>query len=241
MSPVLATPPLANGDLSRDSMEVELETPLSAGPLSEAPLPPPTNARRAGKKKKKRGRKARDKTQVDNSTIPASVGAGQGGADVQQPPADMDNRALLQTVGGVSSMQGVVHSGDDVLRTSREQMEIENSVRVGSMLNQPANPHAANNFGGSHAQPVSEPGQTGLTERSNPSSLANIVARNEVATPPRRDSTSSVLPLGVGGVVRVKQEPITNHEDEMDVPHHHVRPPATKVRDPHHFTTEAVN
>ena len=245
MSPTLTVappPPLANGDLSLDSVEMDVEGSLSTGQQSsEMPLPPPpaTNKRSGKKKNKKRGRRTREKTQIDSiTTATTPLGAGQVMAETQQSPmATADDRTMLPAVGGVSGV-GVVHSGDDVLRTSREQMEIENSNRrVGTSVITPPPPplHAGSNSLGSSnpAQPVSEPSQTGLVGHNAPTSLpSGVGGGSEVATPPRREGG---FPLGFGGVVRVKQEPITNHEDEMEMTTpspamYHGRPPVTKVR-----------
>ncbi len=275
-------PGLANGDISRESMDTDLETPLpltahgtvtSLSSSVNAPLPPPpttitttapaqTSNRRPGKKKKKRGRKPKDKSQVDNSSTAAvatamsmsntqgmtAVESGGGGGYVQQQNA-VDQHSNSRTtipvggavMGGASGLH--VHAGDDALRTSREQFELEGSRRrsIGSSssISVPPltsnNPHHLNNSYASsqqQAQPVSETGQSRLMDHH----------RVPSATTPSRESAAAGagvgvvggLPLGPGGVVRIKQEPITNHEEEMETnqspaAHQHQRQPTTKV------------
>jgi hypothetical protein len=273
-------PGLANGDISQESMDTDLETPLpltahgtvtslSSSSSVNPPLPPPpttitttapaqTSNRRPGKKKKKRGRKPKDKSQVDNSTTVAAavatsnaqgmtaVDSGGGGGHVQQQNAvDQHSNSRTTPVGGafMGGASGLhVHAGDDALRTSREQLlEIESSRRrsIGSSssISVPpltsSNPHHLNNSYASsqqQPQPVSETGQSRLTDHH----------RVPSATTPSRESAGAGagvvggLPLGPGGVIRIKQEPITNHEEEMETnqpaaAHQHQRQPTTKV------------
>ena len=235
---------LANGDLSREMMETDTETPLSVPPptaggqVEVPPVAPPTStqmSKRTGKKKKKRGRRPKEKAQVDNSAMETLPGETEPG-EIQQQVADQDGRTASQGVGvaagGVSS-HSVFHSGDDVLRTSREQMEIESQRNAVPSLAPPSNPHLLNNsFATEQAQPVSETSQSRLPEQRAGSTPSGTVG-NEVSTPPR-ESAMVGLPLGFGGVVRVKQEPITNHEEEMETnpPLHsaqQTRTPMTKV------------
>ena len=251
----------ANGDISHDSTETDLETPLSAPPTSETPLAPvagQTN-RRSGKKKKKKGRKSKDKGQVESSTT-VTEGAPDSTASSEQQLTEQNSRTPVtaQVGGGGGGIGGgvvggasghpLVHSGDDVLRTSREQMEFENRRIIGSSSSisslTPSNPHVlSNSFSSNQAQPVSESGQTRLTtNHRTPSTVGGAAgvhvrgAGGDVSTPPR-DSSAVSLPLSVGGVVRVKQEPITNHEEEMEISHppppvpvaQHQRQPTTKV------------
>ena len=242
---VLYSSHLANGDISQESMETDSETPLGSAQLvAETPVAPPTStptqsSRRSGKKKKKRGRKPKEKTQVDTTAAVGGVADSTPVAQQQQHVADQDSRIPAQGGGGVMggvSDQLMVHSGDDVLRTSREQMEVdrrstENALSaISSSMSAPSIPPAvlANSFGSNQAQPVSETGQTRLTGPRAPSATSSAVS-----TPPR-ESPVIGLPLGAGGVVRVKQEPITNHEDEMEINQvpptaQHSRQPTTKV------------
>ena len=266
-------PGLANGDISRESMETDSETPLPltgqgtvtslsslsssvnpslASPTTTAPAPAPaqTSNRRPGKKKKKRGRKPKDKSQVDNSTVAAAVASNaQGmtavesaGGHIQQQQNAMDQHRTTPVGGAV--MGGAsghhVHAGDDALRTSREQLEIESNRRRRSLGSSSSisvpplpsnNPHHLNNSYAStsqlQTQAASETGQSRLTDHHHAPS----------ATTPSRESVGAGvvggLPLGPGGVVRIKQEPITNHEEEMETnqppAHQHQRQPTTKV------------
>ena len=256
---------LANGDISRESMDTDLETPLPSAPYgvgttsslvnspttaTPAPAPAQTSNRRPGKKKKKRGRKPKDRSQVDNSAAATNSTQGasaveSGGVYVQQPNAvDQNSRAPVggAVVGGVSGHHA--HTGDDALRTSREQMEVENrrrSIGSSSSISVPPlpshNPHHLNNSyasgasgSGNQAQQASETGQSRLMDHHRTPS-----APSGVTTPSRESAgTMSSLPLGPGGVVRIKQEPITNHEEEMETnqptAHQHQRQPTTKVR-----------
>ena len=250
---------LANGDMSRESMDTDLETPLPSAPqgmgagmsssslinspttATTTPAPAQMSNRRSGKKKKKRGRKPKDKSQVDSS---AAVNSAQGsvesgGVHVQQPNAVDQNRTPVggAVVGGVARHHA--HAGDDALRTSREQMEVESRRSIGSSssISVPPlpshNPHHFNNSyaggssSGNQAQLASETGQSRLTDHHRTSSTPSGV------TTPSRESAGVVggLPLGVGGVVRIKQEPITNHEEEMETnqptAHQHQRQPTT--------------
>ena len=250
---------LANGDISRDSMEMDLATPLSAPPTSEtsvAPVTAQTN-RRPGKKKKKRGRKSKDKGQVESSSAVPAQGVPDSVVSVQQQLAEQNSRTPVIAQGGGGGGGGImggasghplIHSGDDVLRTSREQMEFENRRSIGSSSSisslTPSNPHVlSNSFSSNQAQPVPESGQTRLTtDHRAPSTAGGAVGVHgggggtDVSTLPR-DSSITSLPLSIGGVVRVKQEPITNHEEEMEISHplpapvaQHQRQPTTKVR-----------
>ena len=229
-----------------------METPLSAPPPSEVPLAPPTaqTGRRSGKKKKKRGRKPKDKNQVDSLSTMTQSGPDNLSAS-QQQLIEQNSRTPVtaQGVGGAGGggvgLGGVlshplVHSGDDVLRTSREQMEFESRRSIGSssLISSlaPSNSHVINNnFGSNQAQPVSESGQSRLTDHRTPSApVISAVGSSEVSTPPR-DTASVGVAFGLGGLVRVKQEPITNHEEEMETNHppsvtQHPRQPTTKVR-----------
>ena len=239
-------------------MDVDLETPLPSatqGAMSSSlvnPLPPPpttatvppapaqTSNRRPGKKKKKRGKKPKDKSQVDNPT--AAAGAANSthgittGVDVQQQNA-MDRTTPVggAVVGGASG-----HHGDDAIRTSREQMEVENSRRrrsIGSSssISVPPlpshNPHHLNNsYASNQAQLASETGQSRTTDRHRAPSVPS-------ATTPSRESVGAGavggLPLVPGGVVRIKQEPITNHEEEMETN----QPPPPAHQHPRQTTT----
>ena len=247
-------PGLANGDISRESMDTDMETPLpsqGAGTSSSslvnpppsatttAPAPAQTSNRRSGKKKKKRGRKPKDKSQVDNSTATnntqGTATIESGGVHVQQQNAvDQNSRTPVggAVVGGASGHH--THAGDDALRTSREPMEVESRRSIGSSssISVPPlplhNPHHLNNsYASNQALPASETGQSRLTDRH----------RAPSAMTPSRESvgagTVGGLPLGPGGVVRIKQEPITNHEEEMETnqppAHQHQRQPTTKV------------
>ena len=248
---------LSNGDISRESMDTDLETPLSAPHVAEMSLnlnPPPSTAapaqasnKRSGKKKKKRGRKPKDKTQVvDNST--AVSNSTQGTTPVesggQQSVVDQNSRTPVggTVVGGVLGH----HLGDDALRTSREQMEVERRRSIGSSssismppaLHLNSNPHHLLNNSysgvsgsGNQGHPVSESGQSRLTDHHHRAPSAP----SETTTPSRESAGVGLpLPLGPGGVVRVKQEPITNDEEEMETnqpPHLHQRQPTTKVSD----------
>ena len=237
---------LSNGVVSQESMDTDLETPLSGAHVvaDTALFPPPTttaasaqtsNKKGAGKKKKKRGRKPKDKSQVSNSAATNSVQspaiAESGGT--QQPNAmDQNNRT---PVGGavVGGVPGHHAAGDDVLRSGREPMEVENrrrSIGSSSSISMPPlpsqNPHHLNNSysGVNQAHPPSETGQTGQSR------LTDHHRGSSVQVTPSRDGMG--LPLGPGGVVRVKQEPITNHEEEMETSqpaYQHQRQPATKV------------
>ena len=231
-------------------METDLETPLPAPPTSETPVAPvgaQTN-RRPGKKKKKRGRKSKDKAQVESSS---AVAAQDSMVSAQQQLAEQNSRTAVAAQGGGGGGGGVmggasghplVHSGDNVLRTSREQMEFENRRSIGSISSisslTPSNPHVlSNSFGSSQAQPVPEGGQTRLTtDHRAPSTAGGAVggvhggggSGSHVSTPPR-DSSVASLPLSIGGVIRVKQEPITNHEEEMEISHPAPPPPPAPV------------
>ena len=227
---------LANGELSKDSTETDLETPFSA-PQAETPLPPATQpGKRSGKKKKKRGRKPKEKSQIDNSTAVSEPGV------LQQQFVDQNSRtgtALGGGGGGEALPRSSVPDGDDILRTSREQMEVDNRRSIGSsssMISSLANPYQLNNnYGSNQVQPVTqavESGQSRLTEQQAPS-LPSSAVGVEVTTP-LRESPVIGIPLGAGGVVRVKQEPITNHEEEMETNQpppltQHPRQPTTKV------------
>ena len=256
-------PGLANGDISRESMETDSETPLpltgqgtvtslSSSSLVNPPSAPPTTAapaqtsnRRPGKKKKKRGRKPKDKSQVDNPTIAATSNA-QGmtaveSAGVQQQQNAVDQHRTTTPVGGavVGGASGHhVHAGDDALRTSREHLEIERRRSIGSSssISVPPlpsnNPHHLNNSYAStsqqQAQSASETGQSRLTDHHRAPSSTTLSRESAGA------GVVGGLPLGPGGVVRIKQEPITNHEEEMETnqppAHQHQRQPTTKVR-----------
>ena len=263
-------PGLANGDISRESMDTDVETPLPSEaqgainpppsattttitPPAPAPASAQTSNRRLGKKKKKRGRKPKDKSQVDssasadattNSTQGSMTSVESGGVHNIQQQNAVDQHSRTTPVGGavVGGASGHrMHPGDDTLRTSREEMEVENSRRrsIGSSssISVPPlplhNPHHLNNSyvaTSNQAQPASETGQSRLTDRH----------RAPSATTPSRESAAGMgmvggLPLGPGGVVRIKQEPITNHEEEMETnqlpAHQHQRQPTTtKVR-----------